>query len=122
MRVTIPGIPVSKNRALRVTRNGAFRTAESRTYEATVALCGRIAMRGRPPLTGRLRVYLRVVATNRSRLPDADNCAKAPLDGLRGIVYEDDRQIDDLRIVRSVLKGADPCVEIEIEEVPGGAA
>ena len=119
MRVTVPGLPISKNRALRYGKKRADRTDESHTYEATVALCGRQAMRGRPPLTGRLRVYLRVVATNRSRLPDADNCAKAPLDGLRGIVYDDDRQIDDLRIVRSVLKGAEPCVEIDIEELGG---
>ena len=120
--MTIPGMPVSKNRALRYGKGRTYRTAESHTYQSTVALCGRIAMRGRPPMTGRLRVYLRVVATNRSRLPDADNCAKAPLDGLRGIVYVDDRQIDDLRIVRSVLKGAEPCVEIDIEEIADGAA
>ncbi len=59
-----------------------------------------------PPFKGRLRVELRLSPPDRRRR-DVDNALKAVLDAMQHAgVYEDDSQIDDLRIVRgSVVPG-----------------
>lgn len=50
-----------------------------------------------------------------TKKPDRDNLDKAILDGLRGIIFRDDRQVCDGRIVKVVAAvGEQPHVEIEI--------
>ncbi|MEE8382241.1 MAG: RusA family crossover junction endodeoxyribonuclease [Thermodesulfobacteriota bacterium] len=50
--------------------------------------------------------------------PDLDNLAKAVLDALSGICYNDDSQIVSMGLFKSyVVDGQAPCVDIEIEEV-----
>ena len=46
--------------------------------------------------------------------PDADNIAKAILDGLNGLVYKDDKQIVELVVKKHYSNS--PCVEVIIEE------
>lgn len=47
-----------------------------------------------------------------SRKPDAENCAKAVLDFLSGLVYMDDAQVADLRVRKEY--GEQPGVDIEV--------
>jgi Holliday junction resolvase RusA-like endonuclease len=47
--------------------------------------------------------------------PDADNLVKSVQDGLNGIVFIDDAQIFDLRVVKQY--GEAPAVDVWIEEV-----
>lgn len=50
--------------------------------------------------------------------PDADNIAKAVLDALNGIAYEDDAQVVDLRVVKHEReRGATERLRIRIEEL-----
>lgn len=49
-----------------------------------------------------------------TKKPDADNIAKAVLDGMSGVAYEDDTQVTTL-IVRKRWK-VQPCVEVVITE------
>lgn len=45
--------------------------------------------------------------------PDADNVAKAVLDALNGLAYEDDSQVQELVIIKKYAPaGVDPCVRI----------
>jgi Holliday junction resolvase RusA-like endonuclease len=49
--------------------------------------------------------------------PDADNLAKAVLDALNGIVWDDDAQVFDLRIIKVVAGGDEqPRTEITVQE------
>lgn len=56
------------------------------------------------PLAGRLGVSIEVFAPNK-RARDLDNLLKVTLDAGNGLLWADDVQIDDLRIV---LCGVDP--------------
>nr|WP_320443163.1 RusA family crossover junction endodeoxyribonuclease [Limosilactobacillus oris] len=47
--------------------------------------------------------------------PDTDNYIKSTLDGLNGLLWDDDNQIVDL--VASKFYSDNPRVEIEVEEV-----
>jgi Holliday junction resolvase RusA-like endonuclease len=104
-------------------------------YEKTLALAGKVAMRGRPPLMGPLAItvtaIMRVPAswpikdrdaalagTIRPQVkPDWDNIGKTS-DALNGIVWNDDVQI----VFAQVLKvyGEEPMLKIEIREAPVG--
>jgi len=44
--------------------------------------------------------------------PDVDNIAKAVLDGCNGIVYKDDRFVNDIRIIRRYDDGKGPRLEV----------
>jgi Holliday junction resolvase RusA-like endonuclease len=104
-------------------------------YEKTLALAGKVAMRGRPPLMGPLAItvtaIMRVPAswpikdrdaalagTIRPQVkPDWDNIGKVT-DALNGIVWNDDVQI----VFAQVLKvyGEEPMLKVEIREAPTG--
>lgn len=47
--------------------------------------------------------------------PDLDNVAKAVLDALNGVIYEDDRQV--IRLVAEKRYSHDPKVEVYVHEV-----
>ena len=49
------------------------------------------------------------------RKPDAENCAKAILDYMTGLIYRDDSQVEELYVRKQY--SAEPGVEIEIAEV-----
>jgi Holliday junction resolvase RusA-like endonuclease len=54
-------------------------------------------------------------AVKPTKKPDVDNMAKIVLDGCNGILYKDDCQVVDLRIVK--IYSDNPRVEVEIKEV-----
>ncbi len=49
------------------------------------------------------------------RSRDLDNACKAALDGSRGVLWDDDRQIDALSIVRGEVRRDAPCVVMTVE-------
>ncbi|MEG1247059.1 RusA family crossover junction endodeoxyribonuclease, partial [Gordonibacter sp.] len=52
--------------------------------------------------------------------PDADNIAKAVLDGLNGIAYEDDRQVVELHVRKhNRMRRAGDSVRFSVKAVPG---
>ena len=71
-----------------------------------------------PVLQGRLKVTIQAWMPDKRRR-DVDNITKALLDALtHALVYQDDEQIDDLRIIRMGIEKPGR-VEIEIEEIDG---
>jgi crossover junction endodeoxyribonuclease RusA len=75
-------------------------SAEGRSYRATVMAQVLTAGRDGLPMAGRLSVGIMVAPPDKRRR-DLDNLMKALLDALgHAGVYEDDSQIDELRIVR----------------------
>jgi Holliday junction resolvase RusA-like endonuclease len=118
--VTVPGVPVAKGRP-RLTVRGkiarAYTPAKTRAYEDAVRIEALAAMGGRPVVTGAVTLCVTAYVPMPQRLskaekeaaregilkpstrPDADNYAKAALDGCNGILFHDDSQVTDL-IVR----------------------
>lgn len=98
-QLTLP-FPPSINHYWR--RNGGkyFISKEGLNYRKAVAT----ACQGLEPLKGRVSVYVLAYPPDRRRR-DIDNLLKALLDALEhGGLFENDSQVDDLRIVRSIQK------------------
>ncbi len=115
MTFTVPGKPVPKGRPRTVRRNGrviTFTPARTRRYERIVGIC---ALAARPvgwPLDARYRVVLSVSGANPRA--DLDNVAKAVLDGCEGVLWTNDRQVCDLRVVRAQDE-AGVAVDVEVQ-------
>jgi Holliday junction resolvase RusA-like endonuclease len=109
--ITIGGEPVAKGRP-RMTRKGfAYTPAATRKYEAHGRLAAQLAMDGRPPIEGPMRIELLIelpVPASWSKRkgadaitghirptsrPDVDNYLKAILDAISTIVVADDAQV-----------------------------
>jgi Holliday junction resolvase RusA-like endonuclease len=131
---TVPGTPVGKGRP-RFGRRGNFVATytpeKTAAYENLVRLHASIAMNGSKTLQDALCCVISVEVvptpswTKKKRQaalcgeispigkPDADNVAKAILDAMTGIVYDDDRQVCDLRVIKRYGQTAQAVVKIE---------
>jgi Holliday junction resolvase RusA-like endonuclease len=122
----IHGEPVGKGRPIAGRSFGAgkhitMRTpAKTASYEAQVKWFAAQAMAGKPLLEGPLWMHIAAFfqlpksATKKLRAaiadgtdagyvtksPDASNIAKSVEDGMNGIVYHDDAQLSDIRVIR----------------------
>lgn len=121
----VAGQPVGKSRP-RFTKGGrAYTPTKTRHYEEQVADCAAKAMRGHVFNDTAVQVviiaYMEIPksysAAKRRRCidgihiptrPDIDNIAKCVLDGCNGIVYKDDRFVNDMRIIRRYDDGKGP--------------
>lgn len=117
--------PPSVNHYWLSLRNGAMAgrviiSTEGKNYRKAVAAA---VLEQRVPvrmLTGKLRLWIHVLPPNNIRR-DLDNLPKAVLDSLRHAeVFQDDSDIDDLRITRYAVRKPGE-LQIRIEEIPGAA-
>ncbi len=81
--------------------------------KAAIALYAASAMRGRPPLTGRLALVCVAFAPD-ARRRDTANLRKLATDALQGAVYADDAQLDDERWRRGPIDRETPRLEITV--------
>ena len=130
----VPGVPVGKGRP-RFTRTGrTYTPAKTREWERQVAKVADEAMHGidmlKGPLKATLVFYLPIPKSWSKRRRqeadgapaitrvDADNLAKAVLDACNGIVYEDDKQVTELDVVKQyVLDGGTVDVGVTMGEI-----
>lgn len=111
----MPGRPVGKERA-RKGKNGTFYTpARTREYENLVAWKARMAHVG-APFEG--PVKLEVEIRSRKSRADLSNILKAIEDAMNKIVYNDDRQIQEIHILRT--RGNDEEVHVAVSKIRGG--
>lgn len=133
---TVPGQPVAKGRA-RFARRGNFVTTytpePTARYENLVKVAAAEAMKGAAPMQGPIRlgvsILLQIPASWSKRKqaqaidglvaatkkPDADNVLKAVKDGMNGVVYLDDAQAVEIRLVKRYA--AVPGVSVVAEEL-----
>lgn len=106
--------PPSVNHYWRWTHSGPRISRKGREYRTSVMAA--VLEQGSPRAEGRLKVTVTACPPDR-RARDLDNLNKSLLDACEAAgVFENDSQIDDLRVVRSdVVKGG--IVTILIEEV-----
>lgn len=120
---TVPGRPVAKGRprlGVRGRKAYVYTPEHTREYEDAVGLCARVAMVG-DVLACPVAVAIDLFLYGNRRI-DVDNCAKSILDGMNGIVYEDDNQVVDLRVRKLQEKDRkNQRVEIEIREAGADA-
>jgi Holliday junction resolvase RusA-like endonuclease len=120
IRVVVGGSPVGKQRP-RLGKGGhVYTPARTRRYERTVKWS---ALGARPrswSLSGVYRVDAEAWFPD-ARRRDGDNVLKSVLDGMIGVLYEDDSQV----VVAVVSKGIDrenPRTVIVVEELPRARA
>jgi Holliday junction resolvase RusA-like endonuclease len=116
--ITLSGAPVGKGRPRFVRKTGhAFTPASTRRYEDVLRYAAQVEMNGRAPIEGPVRVEVTALfpipaswsKKKRSAAeagfvyatvkPDSDNLLKV-LDSLNEVVWRDDKQITDARIVK----------------------
>ena len=95
----------------RVTKNGTFKPARVRAWQAVVKLHAQLAMAGRPAYAGAVRVVLAVEFT-KGPLADWDNLSTAVVASCQGVVIVNDRMVEAAQVTRS-LTGRDR-VEISV--------
>lgn len=97
IKFTVPGRPVPKLRH-RVRLYGgliqSYTPKQVREYEERVGWCAKAA--GVQPLPGPVAVRVKVYLAKGRPVGDVDNYTKSILDGLNGIAWEDDQQIEVL--------------------------
>jgi Holliday junction resolvase RusA-like endonuclease len=98
----VPGIAVPKQRPRLGAAGHTYTPAATRGWEATVAVHARAACAKAQWRPGKADFYA-VRLTFRwpdGRVRDIDNSAKAVLDAGNGILWLDDRQVDELSVSR----------------------
>lgn len=129
----IPGTPVGKGRP-KFARRGAFTVAytpeKTASYENLVKVKAEEAMTGKPVFDGAVEVSIRLFVTppaswsqkrQREALagaifptskPDIDNVVKGIFDAMNEIVWKDDKQAVDVRVVKRYGQVARAAVEV----------
>jgi Holliday junction resolvase RusA-like endonuclease len=109
-----------------------YTDSKTRAFERALGMVARSAMRGKTPLTGPLQVSVTaflaiptswshkkrdaaLAGSIRPGRPDADNIYKASTDPLNGIVFGDDAQIAEARIIK--LYDENPRLRIEVAPI-----
>jgi Holliday junction resolvase RusA-like endonuclease len=139
IEIFVPGDVRGKGRPRATVRGGhakLYTDAKTASYENLVALAGKAAMAGQPPIVGPVAMILRaVVAVPRSwskkrqaaalagaekptGKPDLDNVAKACCDGLNAIAWGDDAQVVTMTL--SKVYGLEPGAAITVTSLEGG--
>lgn len=115
LKIVVPSEPIPAARP-RFSRGRAYQPARNREFREVVRLSAMAAMNDKEPMRGevtaKISLFRRFKPTARN-YGDADNHAKAILDGLNGICFSDDAQI--VRLVVEKFKDAEnPRAEIEL--------
>lgn len=125
MTITIPWphVKPDNHRAIPVRRHGVLRLIASPEYRQAKAAC-ELLVRSQwrqPPLAGELALVARFWFPD-YRKRDQTNYAKLLQDALSGIVYADDSQLVDVRLVRVAVDKANPRVELTVTTLEQAAA
>lgn len=105
--------PPSVNNLYANFRGRRILSAEGRKFKDNIAILAR--SQGARILAGELAVTFRVYRPRRSG--DLDNRLKISQDALKGVCFEDDRQIVELHAFRFDDK-ENPRIEIDLREIP----
>lgn len=110
----VEGAPVPKQ-SFRASSIRPFTQERVREWERAVGWSALAAMHGGPVIIGPVAVRI-VFYRKDARLGDIDNLSKGTLDGMKGVVMKDDRQVQALWLVK--VLGARPGCEVWVWELP----
>lgn len=100
----VSGVPRAKQ-SFRYSRGGSYQRAVTVEWAAACTAEATVAMNGFDKLVGPVGVRLRFYLPGKRRVVDIDNLSKAVLDGIKGVVFEDDSWVDELYLHKT--HGAD---------------
>lgn len=115
---TVPGDPIPKARA-RVVRGHAFTPKRTEAYELRVRKAAsdaikHIAKAGIAwPTDARYEVSI-VAHRRTAHAFDVDNLAKSVCDGVQGVVFANDSQVDHLTIARAAVDRSSPRLVVTV--------
>jgi len=113
--IVVRGIPCPKQ-SFRVGKNGhGYTDHRQKAWQELVAVHAREAMRGREPIKDTVSMNVSFFMPTHRRV-DLDNLNKGTMDGMRGIVFDDDSQVIDLHL-RKCYKPSDPGVIIFVSRM-----
>ena len=130
--IVVSGNPVAWARARRC-GNRYFVDAKTQAFKDKVALAGRMTMHTDAPIDGPCEVLVRAFlpipkswskaktasaiqgGTRPTNKMDWDNIAKGIGDALNGVVWVDDGQIVDGRVIK--FYGAEPHIRVEVQAI-----
>jgi Holliday junction resolvase RusA-like endonuclease len=133
---SVPGVPVAKGRPRATARGGIARLytpAKTRAFEDLIRCSATQAMGTRLPVEGAVVLTVTAYIAMPKRLskverglaldgtlkpatrPDADNYAKAALDGCNAILFRDDSQVADLIVRKRYSDTPRLVVTMEVE-------
>ena len=129
---SVEGDPVGKQRP-KFARGRTYTPKKTVDYEKQIADQARSAMGSSEPLETPVAVYIYInhavpasyskkrreaclSRLERPKKPDLDNCAKAYLDAMNGIVYKDDVQVVSLHVTKryETIASVHVCVREEL--------
>lgn len=115
LSLTIPwSVCVSDNNKYGVYRGKMILTKRYREAKDAIAMYAHTIPASQRPLDGRVRLHAVVYEPDAKRLRDIGNFMKLTADGLNGILYYDDSQLDDVRWERGPLDPVTPRVELTL--------
>lgn len=91
----IDGKPVGKERPRLGKFGGSFTPKKTKDYEFIIGFTCKPFMQGKKPFTGKVSVDVAHFCVG-EKYPDLDNVIKTVLDGMNGIVYKDDKQVNKI--------------------------
>jgi Holliday junction resolvase RusA-like endonuclease len=136
IQFVVPGSPVGKGRP-KFARRGNFVTAytpeKTASYENLVKVKAEESMVGLQLIEGAVSVEIRLHVTvpeswsqkkknaalahqiMPTSKPDADNCIKGIFDAMNGIVWNDDKQVTDLHVIKRYSEK--PCAVVFVSQI-----
>lgn len=116
---SVPGEPRPAQPAVLVARGRVRTEAVAKAWRETVRIYAMAAVgRARWASTRDSHYHLSLWAyLGDARVVDVDNLAKCALDGLKGVLFPDDRQVVRL-LVEKVIDRGDPRLVIEVLRLP----
>ncbi len=110
----VDGKPAAKQ-SFRYTRSGKkYQRANVKAWQDIVAIRSKQNW-GKELTNKKLEVYLRFYL--KKDLADVDNLSKAVLDGMQGIIYENDKQVKILHAQKVKAGNHEAGVYVEIKEI-----
>ena len=110
----VEGNPIPKQSFRYAGPKGAYSYQEPRVtaWEQSIGIAAKEAMQGQPPIVEPVTIHLNFYRKD-ARTCDIDNLSKAVLDGMKGVVYVDDKQVNELHLFKCTNRRV-PHVEVTV--------
>lgn len=112
VQVHIPGKPTGKARP-RFGKGTVYAEPKSKAREREISMLAKVAMIGRKPFTGAVRVNIHLWMADRMAKPDIDNAEKLILDAFNGIVWTDDKNVVEIHTTKHASKSLSTMIHVE---------
>lgn len=108
----VAGNPIPKQ-SFRYVDGGGYTPKSVKIWQNKIGWAAKDVMIGRDPVTCPVKVSFLFVRKNKAKV-DFDNLSKCALDGMKGIIFEDDDQVEHAEIFK-VVDRENPALWVIVE-------